>query len=158
MLQDASFKPTPAQTKNGQRPVEGSAAEPPLTPDPEVLVRPQRRYHTVGYKIRTVEKVRALRKAGPDAVGAFLRAEGLYSSNVRTWDHLYESGELHATPRGPKQQDQQTLSEENKKLRRKIEQLEHRLAKTEMIVELQKKLSSMLELEAKNDNGQQDEQ
>lgn len=125
-------------------------------PDPEVLARNKRRNHTVGYKIRIVEKVRLLRGEGHGAIGAFLRAEGPYYSNVRTWERQYESGELFSTQRGQKQRSRQNLSEENKGLRRKIEQLEQRLAKTEIIVDLQKKLSSILELESKNNSERQD--
>jgi hypothetical protein len=130
----------------------------PAAPDPEVLAQPRRRNHTVRYKIKIVEKVRTLRKEGHGAVGAFLRTEGLYYSNVSTWDRQYESGELLSMQRGPKAKSRQNLVEENKKLRQKIEQLEQRLAKTEMIVDLQKKLSSILDLESKNDSERQDAQ
>ncbi|MBI5471623.1 MAG: hypothetical protein HY961_04690 [Ignavibacteriae bacterium] len=40
-----------------------------------------------------------------------------------------------------------TLQAENQRLRRKLEKTEKKLKKTEMIVELQKKLSAILELD-----------
>jgi cell shape-determining protein MreC len=65
---------------------------------------------------------------------------------VKKWEQQVQDGTLLKTSRGPKQKNRQTLTEENKQLRRKLERLEQRLERTEMIVELQKKLSSILDL------------
>jgi transposase len=108
-------------------------------PDPEVEASHHRRTHTIGYKIRVIETVASLRESGQGAIGAFLRKEGLYYSMVRRWEKQQAAGVLVAKTRGPKQKGREAILEENKKLRRKIEQLEHRLAKMEMIVDLQKK-------------------
>jgi len=64
---------------------------------------------------------------------------------VARWEREMAEGRLTGSQPGPKPRSRQTLVEENKALRRKLEQVEDRLAKTELIVELQKKLSSMLE-------------
>lgn len=135
---------TPVASDGGRRPTEQATGVTP--PDPEVLPRQKRRNHTAAYKIKIVETVSALRAEGRGAVGAFLRTEGLYFSMVKTWERQYKDGTLLTTSRGPKQKSRQSLLEENKQLRRKLEQIEQRLAKTEMIVELQKKLSSILDL------------
>ena len=121
-------------------------------PDPEVVARTTRRNHTVAYKIKVIETVASLQETGAGSVGAFLRQEGLYYSNVRSWRRLYAEGKLTATNRGPKEKNRDSLLAENKKLRRQLEQAEKRLAKTQLIVELQKKLSAILELEQETDN------
>jgi transposase-like protein len=71
-------------------------------PDPEVRERPVRRRFTAEYKRRIVEEASA---AGPGAVGALLRREGLYSSHP--------------------------LAAENDRLRAAIERLEAQLIRAE---------------------------
>jgi len=116
-------------------------------PDPEVVARTTRRNHTVAYKLKVLETVDALKQEGHGAIGAYLRREGLYYSNVRSWLRLQAEGRLTANVRGAQSSGRDALVAENKKLRRKLEQAEKRLAKTEMIVELQKKLSAILDME-----------
>ena len=93
-----------------------------------------------------VQTVASLCNDGHDLLGEFLRKEGLYYTMVQRWEHQYEDGLLIAATRGPVETSRASLLEEIKSLRRKLEQTEKRLARTEMIVELQKKLSSILEL------------
>lgn len=131
---------------------ETNAAHQTKVPDPEVVARPTRRNHTVAYKIKVLETVAALRGEGNGAVGAYLRKEGLYYSNVRSWLSLQEKGQLTASSRGPKEENRDTLLAENKNLRRQLEQVEKRLARTEMIVDIQKKLSAILHLEQQMSN------
>lgn len=144
MLQTNNIPKTPVASEGGRRPTEQATGVTP--PDPEVLPRKKRRNHTVAYKIKIVETVSALRRESHGQVGAFLRREGLYYSMVKKWEQQVQDGTLLKTSRGPKQKNRQTLTEENKQLRRKLERLEQRLERTEMIVELQKKLSSILDL------------
>ena len=116
--------PLPA-IDGGRRPTEdaGSASH----PDPEVVPRKTRRYHTAKYKIRIVEMVENLRRNGNGQLGEFLRKEGLYASTVRRWEQQQQAGALVSTNRGPVAQSRESLVDENKKLRRKVEQLEKRL-------------------------------
>jgi len=144
MLQTNNIPKTPVASEGGRRPTEQATGVTP--PDPEVLPRQKRRNHTTAYKIKIVETVRALRAEGHGSVGGFLRKEGLYYSMVKKWERQVNDGTLLKTSRGPKQKSHQSLIEENKQLRRKLENTEQRLARTEMIVELQKKLSSILDL------------
>jgi hypothetical protein len=55
----------------------------PKRPDPEVLEAKPRRRFTVKYKLSILAEVDACTK--PGEIGALLRREGLYSSNIRTW-------------------------------------------------------------------------
>jgi len=133
-------------TEEGQRPtvVHDNA---PTKPDPEVIVRPHRRNLTVRYKLKVLETVAVLREQGQGAVGAYLRKEGLYFSSIRYWERLRDQGLLTSTQRGPKEKNHDAILAENKQLRRKLDQSQKRLAKTELIIELQKKLSAIMDLD-----------
>lgn len=102
-----------------------------------------------------LETVAALRSEGHGAIGAYLRKEGLYYSSVRTWERQQSQGRLSSTRRGSKEKSREELLAEIKRLRRKQEQLEKRLKKTELIVELQKKLSEVMEQESREENDAQ---
>jgi transposase len=144
MLQTNNIPRTPVASEEGRRPTEQATGVTP--PDPEVLPMKKRRNLTVAYKIKIVETITALRKENHGGVGAFLRKEGLYHSMVKKWEQQVNEGTLIATSRGPKQKSRLALLEENKQLRRQLERIEQRLERTEMIVELQKKLSSILDI------------
>ena len=111
----------------------------------EVVARPSRRRHTVAYKLKVLETVAALRSEGSGAIGAYLRKEGLYYSAVQLWQRQQAQGKLTSSRSGSKQKNREELLSEIKRLRRQNEQLEKRLKKTELIVELQKKLSQVLQ-------------
>jgi len=104
----------------------------------------------VAYKLKVLETVAALREQGQGAVGAYLRTEGLYYSSIRSWEKLRDQGLLTKSTKGPREQNRDALLAENKQLRRKLEQAQKRLAKTELIVELQKKLSAIMDLDEPN--------
>ncbi len=112
--------------------------------DPEVKVKPERRRFTAEYKLRILEE--ADNCTGPGQIGALLRREGLYSSNLTQWRLQRAEGVLQAlTPRkrGPKVDP---LTEENAALRRRIDRLEAELKRAETIIEVQKKVSELLGL------------
>ena len=144
----------PIGTEGGHRPT-GVPIEAVSTSSPEVVARPKRRRHTLAYKLKVLQTVAALRSQGHGAVGAYLRKEGLYYSAVRTWEHQQSQGRLTSSQRGSKEKSREKLLTENKRLRRKQEQLEKRLRKTELIVELQKKLSEVIEQASSRENDEQ---
>ncbi|MCB8953068.1 MAG: transposase [Ardenticatenales bacterium] len=77
-------------------------------------------------------------------IGALLRREGLYSSHLTTWRRQQEAGQIAGlTPRkrGPKSNPE---AEEVSRLRRENARLTRQLAKAELIIEAQKKLSALL--------------
>jgi transposase-like protein len=94
-----------------------------------------------------LNRVEDLRKEGNGTVGAYLRAEGLYYSSVQKWKRQYENGTLGIRSRGTRQKGRDAILRENKALRRQNESLKKRLHKTELIVELQKKISEMMSLD-----------
>jgi len=88
-----------------------------------------------------------LKANGSSSIGTYLRKEGLYYSSVRRWMRQQERGELSATKSGAKTKSRALLQAEIHRLRRKLESTEKKLKKTELIVELQKKLSLILGLD-----------
>jgi transposase len=141
--------PELSETKGGRRPTEVSDNG-STKPDPEVTPRATRRYLTVAYKLKVLETVAALREQEHGAVGAYLRKEGLYYSSISFWEKLRDQGLLTKSKKGPREKNHDALLAENKQLRRKLQQAEKRLAKTELIVELQKKLSAIMDLDEPN--------
>lgn len=116
-----------------------------VVPDPEVPVQATRRRFTAEYKRRILKQADACTEAG--SLGALLRREGLYSSNLKTWRRQVEQGVLSAlTPqkRGRKELVRNPLIAENEKLRRENERLAERLRRAEIIIDVQKKVSQML--------------
>lgn len=112
--------------------------------DPEVKTKPERRQFTAEYKRRILEEADACTEAGQ--IGALLRREGLYSSNLVHWRRHRAEGSLKALSpkkRGPKPDP---LADENAALRRRVERLEADLKRAETIIEVQKKLSELLGL------------
>ena len=75
-----------AQPQNGvkaarvKRPV---LASPDQVPDPEVVPKAKRRRFTKNYKLRILKQADA--STQPGQIGALLRSEGLYSSNLTKW-------------------------------------------------------------------------
>jgi transposase-like protein len=115
-------------------------------PDPEVVVKAQRRHFTAEYKRRILQEADACTQHGE--VGALLRREGLYSSHLNTWRHQRQRGELQgltAAKRGRKADPQ---AAEIVRLQRETERLTAQLARAELIIEVQKKVSQLLGLPA----------
>jgi len=147
--------PGTAGTEGGRRPTV-VPADGPTKPDPEVVARPHRRNLTVAYKLQVLETVAALREQGQGAIGAYLRKEGLYYSSISFWERLRDQGLLTSTQKGPKEKNRDALLAENKQLRRKLDQSQKRLAKTELIIELQKKLSAIMDIDDPTNTGRSD--
>lgn len=118
-----------------------------IPPDPEVKAYVKRRRLTVAYKIRVINAVEELRTQGDGAIGAYLRKEGLYYSSVHKWAQQYKQGSLSTKTPGKHQKCHKDLQCEIVALKRKLEQTEKKLRKTELVVELQKNLSAILEID-----------
>ena len=129
---------------NGNSPAAPKPEESPnrIPPDPEVEAKPQRRRFTAAYKARIVQETEACTETGQ--IGALLRREGLYSSQLTEWRKRYRHGALTALrddQRGRKKT--QAAERENERLRNQVAQLEHRLRQAEAIIEVQKKISAI---------------
>jgi len=110
--------------------------------DPEVTERAKRRRFTAEYKLRILRKADACK--GDGDIGALLRREGLYSSQLAAWrrrrDELAKSG-LKASKRGPKGK---VVDPRIKQLTRENARLKRRLERVELMLDIQKKASEML--------------
>jgi len=109
---------------------------------------------SVAYKLKVIQKVEELKGEGHGSIGAYLRKEGLYYSSVRRWKQQSEGGTLGTSRKGGKpRKERESLFRENKSLRRKVEQMEKKLAKQELIIELQKKISDIVAMDEPGENG-----
>jgi transposase-like protein len=121
------------QSKNGIGPVgkEGS----------EVVPMARRRKYSRAYKLRIMAEAEQCRRG---EVGALLRREGLYSSVLSKWRQQKAAGKLDS-PSGNEEQKVKDQAKELRRLRRENARLQAQLAKAEAIIEVQKKLSALLE-------------
>jgi transposase-like protein len=111
----------------------------------QVVAKPHRRIFTAEYKRRILKEADAC--ATPGAVGALLRREGLYSSNLVVWRRARARGELAAlTPnkRGRKPTPVDPRARRIAELERHVARLTARAERAEALVELQKKLAALL--------------
>ncbi len=112
-------------------------------PDPEVLERARgpRRY-SAGYKARILEEYERLDKASK---GALLRREGLYTSLISEWRKQRDRGALAALTKPAGRQPADPRDQQVARLRRENERLQAELAKARKVIEVQGKLSALLE-------------
>jgi len=114
-------------------------------PDPEVPEKKPRRKFTAKYKLEIIEK--ADQCTEPGQIGALLRKEGLYSSNLTTWRKQRENGLLEAMSpkkRGRKEKEKNPLAPKVAELEKENERLRKKLRKAEIIIDVQKKVSEIL--------------
>ena len=121
----------------------------------EVMAKPVRRRYTAEYKLRILRAAEAC--SGRGEIGALLRREGLYSSNLTQWRKQCERGELEglSRKRGPLPKGKNSLVDKVKVLERENARLKARAERAEGLVEIQKKVSEILGIELKH-NGEKD--
>lgn len=116
-------------------------------PDPQVVPTAKRRTFSKAEKLRILAAADAC--VAPGDIGALLRREGIYSSHLATWRKQRQQGgegQLMGRKRGPKvdaaaAQDRRVLE-----LEREVERLREKLVKADLIIDVQKKLSTLLGL------------
>jgi len=121
-------------------------------PDPEVVAKPKRRRYPADYKLRVLQETDACTL--PGEIGSFLRREGLYSSLLTKWRRQREEGTLEGlTPKkrgrkaraaDPRDKKIEELEREKGKLKREKAQLEAKLKRADLMLDLQKKCSEIL--------------
>jgi transposase-like protein len=105
----------------------------------EVQPRATRRRFSAAYKRQIVEEAAHCEYG---ELGALLRREGLYHSNLAKWRDEYAAGMLSDKPRGPRANP---TAAEVKRLERENARLQRKLEQAEAIIEAQKKLARLLE-------------
>jgi transposase-like protein len=118
-------------------------------PDPEVAAKARRRRFTAEYKERILAE--ADRCAQPGAIGALLRREGLYSSHVQKWRQQRRVG-LQARTRG-RPPERNPLGARVAQLERENARLRSDLEKAEIIIDVQKKVATLLGKDAPSGSG-----
>jgi transposase-like protein len=117
-----------------------------MVSDPEVSEKPVRRRFTAEYKRRILREAEFCKEHGQ--LGALLRREGLYSSNLTTWQRQAERGTLDALSpkkRGPKEKKPDPSVRRIAELEKENRTLRHKLRQAEMIIEAQKKIAEILQ-------------
>ena len=116
-------------------------------PDPEVAATAKRRQFSGSERRRILAA--ADRCTAPGEIGALLRREGIYSSLLASWRKKRgatgRSG-LDPQKRGPKANPALAEARREEALLREIKGLRHQLAQAHTIIDVQKKLCTLLGL------------
>jgi len=116
-------------------------------PNPEVTDHSKRRRYPEGYKRKVVEDVSALRSSGNGQIGSYLRKEGIYYSMVMKWERKLSQDSQNRSKVGRKQKSREDLENELQKLKKELKRAKKKLAKSELLIEIQKKISKMIQLD-----------
>ena len=111
-------------------------------PDPEVPERPRPRSYSARYKAEILDEYERLDKAGK---GALLRREGLYTSLISEWRKQRDRGALQALAKPQGRPPADPVERENARLCRENQRLASELEKARKVIEVQGKLSALLE-------------
>ena len=111
-------------------------------PDPQVPARARSRTYSAAYKARILEEYDGLDKAGK---GALLRREGLYTSLISAWRQQRDQAALAGLAKPAGRPPVDPVERENAKLRKENERLAAELDKARRVIEVQGKLSALLE-------------
>jgi transposase-like protein len=131
-----------ARRATGEAPGAGGGLD---APDPEVAEKKSRRKFTAKYKLRILKEADSCTEQGQ--LGALLRREGLYSSNLTTWRRQRDKGLLSALApkkRGRKKSPKNPLADRVARLEKENRRLQDKLAKAQIIIDVQKKVSQIL--------------
>ena len=114
-------------------------------PDPEVPEKPVRRKFSAEYKLRILREADDCTESGQ--IGALLRREGIYSSLLARWRRQRDKGILGGLApkkRGRKAKEKNPLSTRVAQLERQNRRLKKQIAQAEIIIDVQKKVSTLL--------------
>lgn len=120
----------------------------------EVTAKARRRQFSAEYKRKVLAEADACTKAGE--IGALLRREGLYSSNLVAWRRARDAGgaaALAPKKRGPVAKAPHPLERKVVELERQIKRLAWRAERAEGLVEVQKKVAELLGIQL-DENGE----
>ena len=111
-------------------------------PDPQVPERARRRTYTAKYKAQILAEYDA---ADRDGRGAMMRREGLYSSLLSEWRKQRDKGALEALGKTRGRPPVDPVERENARLKAQVAKLEAELDTSRRVIEVQGKLSALLE-------------
>jgi transposase len=112
-------------------------------PDPEVPERAKRpRSYSARYKAEILAEYETLDR---ESKGALLRREGLYTSLISEWRKQRDRGVLQALAKPSGRPPIDPVERDNARLRRENQRLAAELDKARKVIEVQGKLSALLE-------------
>jgi transposase len=138
-------------TDEGRRP---TVVAPPASVSSELSNRPRRRTFTAADKQRILAATDHAAETG--GIGAILRREGLYSSQLTDWRRQRDAGAFGALAparRGPKALEANPLTAKVALLEKNNADLTRSLARAEAIIVVQKKLADLLGIPMTPDGG-----
>ena len=113
-----------------------------LQKDPEVVEKAARRRFTAEYKRRIALEAEQCKQ--PGEIGALLRREGLYSSVLARWRRQLREESLSSSKKSSKN-GKLTPAQQLARLERENERLKEKLRQAELIIDVQKKVSEMMQ-------------
>jgi len=125
-----------------------------ISKEVEVMAKATRRRFSAEYKLKILREAEACTQ--PGELGALLRREGLYSSNLTTWREQRRTGELGGLApkkRGPVPQAKNPLAATVAALEREVTRYKARAERAEALVDLQKKVAEFLGIELQRNGG-----
>jgi len=118
---------------------------PPMAPapNPEISDTPRKRTFSAEEKHRILQEAENCTQ--PGQISALLRREGIYSSYLTTWRRtLLTQGTQGLTPEKPGRKAIPETEREVERLQQKVLSLEEKLHRANLIIDAQKKVSSIL--------------
>ncbi len=110
--------------------------------EPEVTERATRRVFSAQYKLRILAEYE---RRDRDGKSALLRREGLYTSSISEWRKQRDEGALQALRGSPGRPPTDPREHELARLRHDNARLQSDLTKARRVIEVQGKLSALLE-------------
>jgi transposase-like protein len=111
------------------------------------VLKAERRRFSTAYKLRILDQTESC--TGPGEIGALLRREGLFSSHLSKWRKLRDQGALGGSSspqRGRKPDPATPLYRRARELEQENETLRRKLRQAEIIIEVQRKVSEILDI------------
>ncbi len=150
------FRREQEDDEGARRATEDSACSARSTvPYPEVDEKPKRRRFTADYKLRILREADACR--GDGDIGALLRREGLYSSNLAAWRHQRDEIALKGLSSRKRGRKAKRVDPRVRELEHENARLRGRLKKAETILEIQKKASELLGISLENPDSEEND-
>ena len=113
-----------------------------LQKNPEVVEKAARRRFTAEYKQQIAVEAEQCKQ--PGEIGALLRREGLYSSVLARWRRQLREESLSSSKKSNKN-GKLTPAQQLARLERENERLKEKLRQAELIIDVQKKVSEMMQ-------------
>jgi transposase len=120
----------------------GDAVRVEDVPDPHVPERARRRSYSAKYKAAILAEYDGLDR---DGRGALMRREGLYSSLISEWRKQRDKGALEALGKTRGRPPADPVERENARLQAEVAKLRAELETSRRVIEVQGKLSALLE-------------